>query len=49
MKPETAGWIANFGIAARYPGEDADRAAAEASVRIAANVRAVLREKLGYP
>jgi hypothetical protein len=43
MKPET------FGVAARYPGVQADRAATEDALKIADNVRIVIRTKLGIP
>ncbi len=48
MRPDLAR-LGTFGIAARYPGEDADRPAAEASLRIAESVRKILRTKLVCP
>jgi HEPN domain-containing protein len=39
--------LSAFGIAARYPGVQADRQAAEDSIKIAGEVRTVVRSKLG--
>jgi HEPN domain-containing protein len=38
-----------FGIAARYPGTQADRAAADEALHTAAQVRSVVRAALGSP
>jgi HEPN domain-containing protein len=39
--------LSTFGIAARYPGVQADRQATEDALKIADNVRNVIRAKLG--
>ena len=39
--------LSAFGIAARYPGVQADRQAAEESIKITAEVRLIVRAKLG--
>jgi hypothetical protein len=41
--------LSTFGIAARYPGVQADRAATDEALKIADNVRNVIRTKLGIP
>ncbi|MBI4641519.1 MAG: HEPN domain-containing protein [Candidatus Tectomicrobia bacterium] len=41
--------LSTFGIAARYPGTQADQQDAEDATRIAREVRAVVRIKLGFP
>ena len=40
-------YLGTLGIAARYPGTDADKLAAEDAMRIAENVRDIVRTKLG--
>ncbi len=42
-------YLSVVGIAARYPGAQADRGAAEKSVSVAAEVRKAIRDKLGQP
>ena len=44
---EALGNLSTFGIATRYPGVQADRQAAENALKIAENVRAVVRAKFG--
>ena len=39
--------LSAFGIAARYPGVKADRQTAEDSIKIANEVRIIVRTKLG--
>jgi HEPN domain-containing protein len=39
--------LSAFGIAARYPGAQADQQAAEDSIKIAGEVRLIVRSKLG--
>lgn len=41
--------LSTFGIAARYPGVQADRPATEEALKIAENVRSVIQTKLGIP
>lgn len=41
--------LGTFGIATRYPGAQADRQAAEDSMKTAENVRTVVRAKLQIP
>jgi HEPN domain-containing protein len=41
--------LSTFGIAARYPGVQADRHATEEALKIADNLREVIRIKLGIP
>lgn len=48
LKPHLA-HLSTFGIAARYPGVQADRRAAEAAIKTAEAVRTIVRAKLGLP
>jgi len=48
LKPQLA-HLSTFGIAARYPGTQANRQAAEEAMKIAEDVRIVMRAKLGLP
>lgn len=41
--------LTTYSVAARYPGEQADRQAAEEGMRTAEQVRTVLRANLGLP
>ena len=41
--------LSTFGIAARYPGVQADRPAAESAMRIGQEVRTAVRSSLGLP
>jgi HEPN domain-containing protein len=41
--------LSTFGIATRYPGAQADRQAAEDSMKTAESVRTVVRAKLQFP
>lgn len=51
LKPhkEDLARLSIFGIASRYPGRQADREAAEDSVRTAEMIRTALRSRLGLP
>ena len=46
LKPQLA-HLSTFGIAARYPGVQADRYAAESAMRIGEEVRTAVRSSLG--
>ncbi len=48
LRPQLA-HLSTFGIATRYPGAQADRQAADEALRIAEEVRTVVRAKLGLP
>jgi HEPN domain-containing protein len=41
--------LSTFGIATRYPGVQADQQAAENTIKVAAEVRTVVRAKLSLP
>ena len=46
---EALAHLSAFGLAARYPGVEADRQAAEEALTIVEEVRAMVRRKLGFP
>ena len=46
LRPQLA-HLSTFGIAARYPGTQADEQAAESAIQTAEKVRTVIRTKLG--
>jgi hypothetical protein len=48
LKPQLA-HLSTFGIAARYPGVQADQQAAESAMRIGEEVRKAVRISLGLP
>jgi hypothetical protein len=48
LKPQLAR-LSTFGIAARYPGVQADQQAAESAMRIGEEVRKAVRISLGLP
>lgn len=48
LRPQLA-HLSTFGTATRYPGAQADRQAADEALRTAAEVRTVVRAKLGLP
>lgn len=41
--------LSTFSVAARYPGEQTDRRAADEAMRTATHVRTVVRRKMGLP